>query len=270
MTDYANTTQEQVGAQWQRYVAEPSDLMRNKLLMHYLPVAQYHARRIRERLPRCYQVDDLMQSAVLGLRSAIDSFDPQRGIRFETYCTLRVRGAILDNLKDLFKAPRDMRTRAAALDRAKQQLRMTLGRTPSEVEIAHQLSIAKDKTRLWAQEAVAAAVTSLDVTVHPRDLAYAQSTALDNLEDPHTVDPADRAQRADLKDLLMRTLTQVERLILMLYYYEDMTMREIALTLGRTEARVSQIHSRVLERLRTRFAARFHESASPRESTVDL
>lgn len=255
---------------WHRFVQSPSEDSRNRLIVHYLPVAQLLARKIHKHLPVRVELEDLMQSAVLGLKDAIRSFNPRHGVRFETYCQPRIRGAMLDNLRSLLHPPRTLRTRAKRLEEAAQRLRMTFGRTPSNAEIAEAAHEPPPTSARSLAAPLPSVFTEADHNAPTVPDPATVPESVDSIADPRAVDPADSLQREELKRLFLSTLSRSERLIVLLYYYEDMSMREVGLTLGISEARVSQLHSRLLKRLKVLLVDRFERGAQRLASPVDL
>jgi RNA polymerase sigma factor for flagellar operon FliA len=227
---------------------------------HYLPIVKYTADRIYAKLPDKVELDDLISAGIFGLMDAIDAFDPERGVKFETYCTPRIRGAILDELRSMDWVPRLVRARAHQLENALQTLEAYLGRLPTEKEIADELSLGMNEFRRLQRDANAVGLVSLSNT-------FAESESdkdvreIDIIEDQKSENPLVEAQKRDLKGLLIKGLTRAERLIVVLYYYEEMTMKEIGATLDLSESRVSQMHSSIIARLKAQMNTRKKEFA---------
>ncbi|MCL2640312.1 MAG: FliA/WhiG family RNA polymerase sigma factor, partial [Phycisphaerales bacterium] len=201
-----------------------------------------------------------MQAGIFGLKDAIEAFDLDRGVKFETYCAPRIRGAILDELRSMDWVPRLVRSRAHKLDQVSRQLEMELGRTPSEDEISKRLGLPTAEYDKLMKDATAVTQVSLSRKWFETD-GSKDVREIDVLEDRRTTDPTDEVQRRDLKSLITRGLTRAERLILILYYYEEMTMKEIGLTLDLSESRVSQMHSSIIMRLKAQMANKDKEFA---------
>jgi RNA polymerase sigma factor for flagellar operon FliA len=237
---------------WIRYKATGDIACRNRLVEAYLPLVEFLADRILQRLPPCVEGDDLRSAGVFGLMAAIDGFDMSRGIKFETYCSVRVRGAILDELRARDWVPRVVRSKAQKRDHAERELAARLGRQPGVHEIAEHLGWTEKDVDESARAAGGAAVLSLG---GGEDASERHGGGrLDSLEDHREGgDPVERAQRRDLAAVVYRALTPKEREVVTLYYNEQITMREIGVVLGLSESRVCQIHSRVLRRLREQF-----------------
>jgi RNA polymerase sigma factor for flagellar operon FliA len=234
-------------ALWEAYRVSRDDGFRNRLLIHYMPLSQMIARHMHSRMPRTIELDDLAQAAILGLRSAISTFDPSRGIPFENYCGPRVRGAVLDHLRSLDWAPRMLRSRVQRMQEMVRQMEMSTGSAPTDEQLSSALRMPMDELRSLKGEFVPPPVrigTNQDNDAHAFNLEL--------VADGHDDTPVRQAQRTDLREFLTRGLSQVERQVLILYYYESMSLREIGETLELCESRVSQIHQAVIARLRER------------------
>jgi RNA polymerase sigma factor for flagellar operon FliA len=234
---------------WEQYTRTRSDALRNALIEKYLPIVRYSAERIHAKLPDEVELDDLISVGVFGLMDAIAAFDPERGIKFETYCAPRIRGAILDELRSMDWVPRLVRSRANKLTAAARQLEAELGRTPTGEEMARRLSVPVGEYERMAKDAHAIGMVSLSRKLFEGEGGQ-DVTEVDILEDRRAVDPIRETQRRDLKRLIASSLSRAERLILILYYFEQMTMKEVGAALDLSESRVSQMHSSILTRLR--------------------
>lgn len=234
---------------WIEYQTTRDRSLRNRLMERYLPIVRYNAERIGAKLPDEVDHDDLISAGVFGLMDAIDAFDLKRGVKFETYCAPRIRGAILDELRAMDWVPRLVRSRAAKLERTTRELEATYGRSPTKQELAQAMKLPMDEFDKLAKEATAVMQISLSRKCNETDSSK-DVCEIDIIEDRHGRDPIMDIQRKDLKELVTRGLSRAERLILILYYYEEMTMKEIGLTLDLSESRVSQMHSAVIQRLR--------------------
>lgn len=240
---------EDVKELWKTYTTNPSLDLRNKLMVMYLPIVKFNAERIRSKLPDEVDVDDLMSAGIFGLMDAIDSFDLERGVKFETYCAPRVRGAILDELRSMDWVPRLVRSRASKLESTMRALEAELGRTPTNDEIADHLGLDRREFEKLRRDATAVSQVSLSRKYYETD-SNRDVREIDLLEDRESQDPGDEALKVDVERAIMEGLSRVEQLIVMLYYHEEMTMKEIGRTLDLSESRVSQMHSAILERLK--------------------
>ena len=243
---------------WVEYKKKKTEPLRNILMEHYLHLVRYNAERIHVKLPDEVELDDLMSAGIFGLMDAIDAFDQERGVKFETYCAPRIRGAILDELRSMDWVPRLVRSRAHKLDSASKQLEVELGRQPTNDEIAKRLKVSMGEFEKMAKDASAVGLVSLSRKWFETD-GNKDVREIDVLEDKRGADPVREIQRKDLKELMTKGLSRAERLIIILYYFEEMTMKEIGATLDLSESRVSQMHSSILARLKAQMADRKKE-----------
>lgn len=251
-------TPQQLHDAWVRYKQTHDETLRNRLVEQYLYLVRYTAERIGSKLPDEVDVDDLMSAGTFGLVDAIDAFDLDRGVKFETYCAPRIRGAILDELRNMDWVPRLVRARAHQLDDATRALEVELGRAPSEDEIAARLGLSRAQFDKLLKDATAVSQVSLSRRFADGD-SEKDVLEVDIVPDEQGIDPVSEAQKRDLKELVTRGLSRDEKLIIVLYYYEQMTMKEIGLTLDLSESRVSQMHSAILLRLRDKLQNRQRE-----------
>jgi len=249
---------ESLATAWREFRASGDDHIRNRLIEHYLYLVRYNAERIGAKLPDEVDVDDLMSAGIFGLVDALDAFDVERGVKFETYCAPRIRGAILDELRNMDWVPRLVRHRAHKLADATRALEAELGRVPNDEEVARRLNMTRPQFQKLLQDANAVSLISLSRKYTDPD-SQRDVFEIDVLPDDRGSDPVVEAQKQDLKDLITRGLSRAERLIVVLYYYEQMTMKQIGQTLDLSESRVSQMHSAILDRLRAQLQARRKE-----------
>ncbi len=247
-TSQVKASPEQVSAWWAQFHQTHDEESRNHLLEHYLPIVKYSAERLHTKLPDEVDVDDLISSGIFGLMDAVNAFDPSRGVKFETYCAPRIRGAILDELRSMDWVPRLVRSRAHKLNEALHSLEAQLGRKPNEKELAREMNMPLKEFQKLNRDAHATGLVSLNRKWFETD-SHKDVREIDVLEDKRSEDPFRAAQRKDIKELVTRGLSRAERLIILLYYFEEMTMKEIGETLDLSESRVSQMHSAILERL---------------------
>lgn len=246
---------------WRRFKRSGDRMLRNVLMENYLPIVKYNAERIGAKLPDEIDNDDLISAGVFGLIDAIEAFDLKRGVKFETYCAPRIRGAVLDELRSLDWVPRLVRSRAHKLERVARELEATLGRTPSEAEIAERLELTRRQFDKLVRDATAVTQISLSRKYSETD-SNKEVCEIDVIQDRRGRNPITEVQKKDVKELITRGLTRAERLILILYYYEEMTMKEIGMTLDLSESRVSQMHSAILQRLKEQLELRRKELES--------
>jgi RNA polymerase sigma factor FliA len=247
---------EDVEQLWIEYKKDSSNQeLRNRLVELYLPLVKYNGERIWARLPEGVELDDLISAGVFGLMDAIDLFDLSRGVKFETYCVPRIRGAMLDELRTMDWVPRLVRSKASKLNEAVKNLEARMGRQPTEGELAGEMQISVPELEKMMLDANAVNLISLNKKWYETD-SYKDVREIDILEDKKGEDPTRRIQKNDLMRLVTKGLNRNERLIIILYYYEEFTMKEIGATLNLSESRVSQMHSSIVQRLQSQLARR--------------
>ena len=235
---------------WREFKRTGEERLRNILIERYLPLVRYIAERLLAKLPQNIDIDDLTSAGIFGLMDAVKGFDLTRGVKFETYCTTRIRGAILDELRSLDWVPRIVRNKANRIDSAWKDLEIELGRTPTDMEMAQRLEMTLNEYEEMIREASAITIVSL-TDKSKEDQGGAKSLRkIDLLEDKKVVDPEDDLKRKEITEFITKGLSRKERLIILLYYFEDLTMREIGATLNLSESRVCQLHSRIIFRLK--------------------
>ena len=239
---------------WREFKRRRTEALRNLLMMEYLPIVKYNSERIFAKLPDEVELDDLIQAGTLGLKDAIESFDPERGVKFETYCAPRIRGAILDELRNMDWVPRLVRSRSSKIDQASHRLEMKLGRAPTNEEIAAHLGVSPSEFEKIMKDSNTVSQVSLSRKWFESENKDVRE--VDVVQDKDADSPLDELHRKDLKDLITRGLSRAEKMILVLYYYEEMTMKEIGQTLELSESRVSQMHSSIVARLQSQLAQR--------------
>ena len=234
---------------WREFKQTNDERLRNILIERYLPLVRYIAERLLAKLPQNIDIDDLTSAGIFGLMDAVKGFDLSRGVKFETYCTTRIRGAILDELRSLDWVPRIVRNKANRIDSAWKDLEIELGRTPTDMEMAQRLEMSLNDYEEMIREA--SAITIVSLTDKTKEDQGAKSLRkIDLLEDKKVVDPEDDLKRKEITEFITKGLSRKERLIILLYYFEDLTMREIGATLKLSESRVCQLHSRIIFRLK--------------------
>jgi len=235
---------------WKSYKSDQSNReLRNRLIERYLSLVKYNAERVWAKLPEGVDLNDLISAGVFGLMDAIDAFDLLRGVKFETYCVPRIRGAMLDELRTMDWVPRLVRSKASKLATARKQAESLVGRPPTDPEIAKQMDLPLPEFEKLKSEANAIGLVSLNKKWYETD-SYKDVREIDILEDGKGEDPTRSIQKRDLMRLVTKGLNRNERLIIILYYYEELTMKEIGNTLGLSESRVSQMHSSIVARLK--------------------
>lgn len=226
---------------------------RDLMLMEHLPTVRYLARRIHERLPQHVELDDLISAGVVGLIDAFSKFDHSKKVQFKSYAQFRIRGAILDSLRTLDWSPRELRRKGRAVEEAIRSVTQRVGRAPSEQEIAGEMGLSLGEYQQLLGDLKGLEIGSLHVERSEdsgdEELAYIPGSPEE--------DPLFRCLKGEMKQRLADAIDELpekERMVLTLYYYEELTMKEIGLTLGVVESRVSQIHSSAVVRLRAALA----------------
>jgi len=229
--------------------ASPLTPEQENILLEHLPVVRFLARRIHERLPQHVDMEDLVSAGVVGLMDAFAKFDPDKKVQFRSYAQFRIRGAIIDSLRTLDWSPRELRRKGRAVEEAIRVLTSRLGRAPGEAEIASELRLSLDEYQQLLGDLKGLEIGTLHLERNEdsgeEELAYVPGRPEE--------DPLFRCLRGELEERLAEAIHHLpdrERLVMTLYYYEEMTMREIGLALGVVESRVSQVHASAVAHLR--------------------
>jgi RNA polymerase sigma factor FliA len=230
------------------------ELLRNELIERHYPLVRYIAERLLQTLPKSIELDDLVSAGQFGLMDAIRGFDPNRGIKFKTYCSTRIRGSILDQLRSQDWVPRLVRLKASRIDKALQRLTGEFGREPTHAELARALELEHGDLAREMIDSQAKTMFSLSEKWDDDDDGSVEKVEI--LEDRQAIDPVHELNRRDLMGFITRSLTHKERFIIEQYYQYGHTMREIGEMLTLTESRVCQIHSNVMGRLKNLLAQR--------------
>ncbi|MCC7420908.1 MAG: FliA/WhiG family RNA polymerase sigma factor [Planctomycetaceae bacterium] len=247
---------EDVTEVWKAFKKDQDDQkLRNALIERYLPLVRFNAERVWQKLPDGVDLNDLISAGVFGLMDAIEAFDMERGVKFETYCVPRIRGAMLDELRTMDWVPRLVRSKASKLEHARKEVEAEVGRPPTDVELARKLGVSMEEYEKHKAEASAVNLISLNKKWYETD-SYKDVREIDIIEDSKGEDPTHGIQKKDLMRLVTKGLNRNERLIIILYYYEELTMKEIGSTLGLSESRVSQMHSSIVARLKDQLKRR--------------
>jgi RNA polymerase sigma factor for flagellar operon FliA len=239
---------------WRRCKLNGDERARERLVVAYSPLVKYVAGRMASGLPSHVEEADLISYGLLGLIGAIERYDPDREIKFETFAVSRIKGAIIDELRSLDWVPRSVRARAREIEKVHGRLENNLQRAPTEQEMASSLDMDLEEFRDALLEIANSSVLALDDLWTVADPTGGQISLLDTIRDPTAVDPQQEIDATELKDRLadaIESLPDRERLVIALYYYENLTLREIGEVLAVTESRVSQLHTKAVLGLRS-------------------
>ena len=239
--------------------AQPAEDAGKGEVVDYLPLVKYIAGRLAISLPRSVELDDLINAGVVGLIDAYNNFDVGKGVKFETYASLRIRGSILDELRGMDWVPRSTRARSREVERTISKLEGQLGRSATEAELADELDVTMEEYYQVMDDVSSAALLSLDEMSFGDDDDKPVSL-VDNLRSQDQPSALVNLERLEMRDLLADSLGQIseqERLVVALYYYEELTLKEIGQVLELSESRVSQLHTKAVLGLRAKLRKRF-------------
>ncbi len=240
---------------WSSYKETGDEKAREQLVLAYSPLVKFVAGRMSSGLPAHIEEADLISYGLLGLIGAIERFDPTREIKFETFAVSRIKGSIIDELRSLDWVPRSVRAKAREIESTQTKLEHELGRVPTDREVADALEMSIDDFQESLLQISNSTVIALDELWTVSDSSGDQVSLLDTMKDPNAVDPARELGVSELKDRLANAISRLperEKLVIALYYYESLTLREIGEVLGVTESRVSQLHTKAVLRLKSR------------------
>ena len=247
MTETTDKTQ----ALWEEFAVSRDVDTRNELVMSYLHLVKFIARRLLPTYHKHVEFDDLMSSGLLGLMDAIDKFDPAKEVKFETYASLRIRGEIIDQIRKQDWAPISLRQKIKKVENGYAELEGTLGRSVTEREVAAHLEMPENEVKKTLDESHTFNIMCLDEVLVDR--MKSGDLLVSNEETPE--ESLENREMLELLAKYIDTLSEKERLVISLYYYDELTLKEIGLTLGVTESRVSQIHSKAMMTLRGKLTA---------------
>lgn len=233
---------------WGEYHRKPSPELREKLIMEYAPLVKVVAGRLSMYLGYNVEYEDLVSYGIFGLIDAIDKFDLGKDVKFETYASLRIRGSILDQIRKMDWIPRTVRQKQKKIEEAIKAIETRTGKNPSDEEIANELGIAATELNDWQSQLKVTNVVSLNEFVE-----QGGEPVMDARNNSHFVQPEDSIQEDELKKVLRETmdlLTEKERKVILFYYYEELTLKEISSILEVSESRVSQLHTKALLKMR--------------------
>lgn len=244
---------------WKEYKENGSKVAKDKLLVEYSSLVKYIADRIGYTLPASVDKNDLISSGIMGLIKAVETFDPDREIKFETFASHKIRGAILDELRALDWVPRSVRQKSRQLQKAYADLEEELGRSPYDDEVCAHLDLTPKEYDKMLNDVAPATIVSLEESLPSRSSDSKELTLIDTIEDPGSENPLSILGYAEVKRILkesIQSLPEKEKLVVALYHFEELTLKEIGVVLNISESRVSQIHSKTILRLRSKLLQR--------------
>ncbi|MCB0873920.1 MAG: FliA/WhiG family RNA polymerase sigma factor [Thermoleophilia bacterium] len=248
---------------WRRFKSQSDSAAKDRLILTYAPLVKYVAGRMSSALPSHVEERDLISYGLMGLIGAVDRFDPERRVKFETYAVARIKGAIIDELRSLDWVPRSVRARARQIEQKAAELEHKLQRVPSDEELAEALGMNQDEFQAAITQIANSSIVALDemwnVNSGGEPLAL-----IDTIGDGRLSDPAALMDITEMRDTLADAIARLperEKIVIALYYYDQLTLREIGEVLGVTESRVSQLHTKAILRLKGRMQGDGEESA---------
>ena len=240
---------------WSAFKSDGDQDAREHLILHYSPLVKYVAGRVSANLPQTVENADLISYGIFGLIDALEKFDTDRGIKFETYAIARIKGAIIDELRAMDWVPRSVRARARDIERAYIALEGRLKRSPSDAEVAEELSISNRELQDTFTKLSYTSVASFEELWSPGGEKDDRTSLMTMIRDDTAEDPVSTFETQEIKSILAKAIERLperERMVIALYYYEGLTLKEIGEVLGVTESRVSQLHTKAVLRLRAR------------------
>ena len=235
---------------WEMYQARRSPELREQIILEYAPLVKVVAGRLSMYLGYNVEYDDLVSYGVFGLIDAIDKFDTEKEVKFETYASLRIRGAILDQIRKMDWIPRTVRQKQKKIDEAIKRVEMQTGKTALDEEVARELGVSDGELLEWQSQLKVTNLVSLNEFIE-----QGTEPVMDARHNSHFIQPEEQVQETELKEKLkeaMELLTEKEKKVIYLYYYEDLTLKEISNILEVSESRISQLHTRALQKMRKR------------------
>ena len=239
---------------WKSYAATKDPVLREKLIIEYAPLVKLVAGRLLMHVGQYVDFEDLTSYGIFGLIDAIDKYDPDKGIKFETYASIRIRGAIIDSIRKLDWVPRSLRAKNKQLEQVYAELTAKLGREPDEQEIAEKLSITLDEAHDLIRKTTVISLVSLDDYLEQNQDVHLFSISPNYIENPENA-----VEKIETKQALADAIDQLpekEKKVIMLYYFEELTLKEISAILGVSESRVSQIHTKAVLQLKSKMLNR--------------
>jgi len=256
---------EDVNEIWRSFRRSGDRALRDRLILMYAPIVKYVAGRLGSGLPAHVDEGDLVSYGLLGLISAIERYDPDRDVKFETYAIARIKGSILDELRSLDWVPRSVRSRARQIERAMSELESKLSRAPTDEELAKKVGITVEELEDSLTDISRSSIAALDELWTISGSGGDQVALIDTIEDTQGPEPQSAFAQTELREMVADAITSLperEKLVITLYYYEDLTLREIGEVLGVTESRVSQLHTKAILRLKARLSGNVARAAA--------
>ena len=238
---------------WNEYAATKSSEVREQLILEYAPLVKLVAGRLSMYLGYNVEYDDLVSYGIFGLIDAIDKFDSMKEVKFETYASLRIRGSILDQIRKMDWIPRTIRQKQKKIEAAMKEIETITGRTATDEEIAQKLEISTEDFADWQSQMKITGVVSLNEFMESGSEIPAEQHKQNRFEEPEEV-----IEKSELKEVLgqaLELLTEKEKKVILLYYYEDLTLKEISNVLEVSESRVSQLHTRALQKMKAKMGS---------------
>lgn len=233
---------------WESYQNSPTPALREQIILEYVPLVKVVAGRLSMYLGYNVEYDDLVGYGIFGLIDAIDKYDAKKDVKFETYASLRIRGSILDHIRKMDWIPRTVRQRQKKLDEAVKRIEMRTGKNASDEELALEMGISEEELLVWQSQLKITNIVSLNEYVE-----QGSEPVMDAKNNSHFIQPEEKIEENELKKVLketLRFLTEKERKVIELYYYEELTLKEISKVLSVSESRISQLHTKALLKMR--------------------
>ena len=239
---------------WREFKKTKSIAIRDKLIRQYMPLVKWVAGRVSTGMPDSVEFDDLVGFGQFGLLDAIEKYDPDKNVKFKTYATTRIRGAIFDELRELDWVPRSVRQKSREIEDAIVNLEAKLGRTASDAEVAESLKMSEDEYHRTIMKVSGTSILSLNEVWYSGDDNDSMSIG-DSIEAPNSLNPDVIAEREEIRKVIVQAINELpekEKMVIVLYYHEDLTFKEIGEVLEVSESRISQLHTKANHRLRAK------------------
>jgi RNA polymerase sigma factor for flagellar operon FliA len=239
---------------WSVYRNDKNPAIRDAFIRQYAPLVKYVAGKVAASMPNTVEFEDLVGFGVFGLLDAIEKFDPEKNVKFKTYAVTRIRGAIFDELRSIDWVPRSVRQKTKEIEDAVVSLEAKLGRPASDHEVASSMGVSEDEFLKTMLKISSTSVLSLNDVWYSGDEADKISIG-ESIESPSSMNPDSTVEREEIKRVIIQAISELpetETKVLVLYYYEDLTLKEIGQVLDVTESRVSQLHTKAILRLRSK------------------